>query len=192
MSFKVTGLALVVTILSLSPCTTICQSRDESDQQQIQALIEKLVSHEPVQGLLDPLMPVSEREKQTRPFAISYDITLVPEGPIQVSGTTAKAPMRLTFENSSATSHEQMEESIHLDLVKRNGQWYFANYDFLKSSLGEILAFIGAMLIAVTWGFGTLRKMHILRKKRSGPFQVSGFISDYFQAINPLTWFRKS
>jgi len=189
---KLACLALVIAIVAMNACLARCQVSDLSDQQQIQALIQKLVTHVAAGELLDPSLPAVEREEQTRPFAISYEIKLDSEGPVQVSGTTARVPVRLTFENSSATSHEELEKSASLTFVKQNNQWYFANYDFLKASPVEIVIFGWGMLFAATWTFLVLRKWRALRKKRTGPFELSGAISDYFHSLNPFSWFREN
>ena len=188
---KLACLALVIAIVAMNACLARCQVSDLSDQQQIQALIQKLVTHVAAGELLDPSLPAVEREEQTRPFAISYEIKLDSKGPVQVSGTTARVPVRLTFENSSATSHEELQESVILNFVKRNCQWYFANYNFLKASPIEIVIFSCGMLIAATWAFFALRQWRVLREKRTGPIEFSGLISDYFYAVNPFSWFRR-
>jgi hypothetical protein len=168
-----------------------CQAQTDPDRDQIQELITKLASHTSPDSLLDPSLPEQARIDQLRRFANSFELSLTPEGPIEVSGSTARASERLKFESSSATSNEDMEKSVSLTFVKRNGQWYFANYDFLKVSTVEIVIFICGMLFAATWTFFVLRKWRTLRKKRTGPLEFSGVISDYFHSLNPFSWFRK-
>jgi hypothetical protein len=182
---------VIAASIALSSCPLACQAHEAPDEQKINIVIGRLVAHENPQDLLDPMISGDVRREQLRYFANGYEITLVPEGPVQFSGQTATVPARLTFKASSATSHEEMEESTHLAFVDRDGRWYFANYDFLKTTPGEILVVVGLMILAGTWVAGTLLKWRSLRRQRRGPFNISDPVSDYFQAVNPFTWFRE-
>lgn len=162
-----------------------------SDSQKIDKLIERLNAHEDPKVLLDPFLLDDARYKQLKHFAYDYKITLVREGPIQFADQMATVPARLTFVSSSGTSNEKMESSIHLSFVFRNGQWYFASYTFLDVTSGEIIAISCALILAVIWTCGTLIKWRSLRSQRTGPLKFSELATDYFQAINPLTWVRK-
>ena len=173
-------------------CVTLSgQTAVDRETQKIDALLAEIHAHKDLKALLDPSLSYESRKEQSKHFAYDYKITLVREGAVQFSSQTATVPARLTFESSSATSHDEKEYSTQLSFVLQNGQWYFANYDFLNTSVLEIFAFGAAMLLAGGWAAGTLIKWRLLRKQRTGAPHISELISDYLQAVNPLTWFPK-
>jgi len=188
---KIVQFVCVLALLAEGACMLHSQPSTTTDTQQINALIHKLIAHEDPQQLLDPTVSEQRRIEELRHFANNYTITLTPEEVIQVSGQTATVPARLNFKSTSATSSEEKEYSTHLNFVSRNGQWYFADYDFLNTSVGAIFVFGMAMFLIAIWLGGTLLKWRSLREYRTGPFKASEAISDYFRAVNPFTWFRK-
>lgn len=136
------------------------QASADPGTQRIDALLDELHAHKDAKSLLDPSLSCESRNEQSKHFAYDYRITLVREGPVQFSNQTATVLARLKFESSSATSHDEKEYSTQVSFVLRDGQRYFANYDFLNTSVTEFFVLGAAMLVAGGWAAGTLIKWH--------------------------------
>jgi len=182
---------VVLASILLTAAPMVSHAQNDPAEQQIGLLMSRLSAHANPEELLDPSLSSERRQEQARYFANTYEISLVPEGPIQFTSQAAAVPARLTFKTSSATSNEEKEYSTKLTFVLRDGQWYFASYDFLKTTVGGYLAFWAGLLVAVVWGGGAWLKLRSLRKRRMGTYRIPELFADYFQSVNPVTWFRR-
>jgi len=182
---------LVLLLLAVAASIRLSAQPSVADDQQISAIIGRLVAHENPQLLLDPKVTGEKRFEELSHFRSYYTIGLWPESEAKVSGKTATVPARLDFKSSSGNSSEEIGHDVHLNFIKRDGQWYFADYDFLNLTAWEIIMFGAAIFLATAWMGGTVLKWRSLREHRTGPLRISELIADYFTAINPFTWFSR-
>ncbi len=101
-----------------------------SDDIQVQALLEVLSSKKKApDAMLDPAVQSEQRKKQVRRFGESdYSLHLTPEGAVTVSGDMATVPVRVVYQAGEVNS---MDASATSRFIKRDGEWYFADYDFM-------------------------------------------------------------
>lgn len=188
---------IVTSTLAIYSLALIAQSgtgtaMNISAEKQIDLQINRLVANVNPKELLDPSFPKEKINDQLRHFTGQYEINVVRKGPIQISGSVADVPVHIIFNTSVGGSSEQRFEcDRNLDFVLRGDQWYFANYNFLNLTPNEYLSDLGLFLIAIIWLCGTWIKFNKLRANRIGGAFIPGLVSDYFRALNPLTWWAR-
>jgi len=153
----------------------------ESDAGQISGLMAGLSDHSkaPV-DVLDPNLSPSDRDKSLHHFiAPRYELSLVPTGGIPVvSGDFASVPVRVHFEASDGNS---LDASATAKFVKRDGVWYFANFDFMSWPAYLIIVLVVCLFVGVSYAVTVL----ILTRKliQKGQFGVTGI-----KAFVPFLW----
>jgi uncharacterized membrane protein len=121
--------------------------------------------------VLDPNLSPSDRDKNLRHFsAPHYELSVVPTAGIPtVTGDSASVPIRVHF---NAEDGNSLDASATARFVKRNGTWYFSNFDFMSWPVILILALVACVLV----GIGYAATVLVLRSKllKLGPLGING------------------
>jgi uncharacterized protein YchJ len=153
------ALSIRASISLLAMCAALCvfaQTQGAKDEQQIATLMAALCDHslKPADGL-DPGAATEEREKSLEYFKDpQYQLILTRTGPIEMEGDGyAKVPVHANLKNGN----EETEVDGTASFVKRNGVWYFANYDFLAFSTLLILVIVLGVAVGICFAGVVLR-----------------------------------
>jgi hypothetical protein len=143
-----------------------------SDADQISALMASLSDHSKAPAdVLDPSLSPSDREKNLHHFsAPHYELSLVPtQGIPVVIGDSASVPVRVHF---NAEDGNSLDASATAQFVRRNGIWYFSNFNFMSWPAFLIVALVVCILV----GIGYAATVLVLRSKllKRGPLGASG------------------
>jgi len=148
------GRAAFVFLLLLSIKIVSGQSDTSSDENQISKLLTGLCDHTvKASDALDPSLSPALRKSNLEYFTDSYDLSLVPIGPIRVSSDwSATVPIKVEFRNAN---RELAVQSTAL-FVKRNKTWYYANFDFLRFPGVLIVLIVICGLVSLLYASGVL------------------------------------
>lgn len=158
-----------------------------SNAEQITGLMAALSDHSKTpSAVLDPNLSPSDRSKSLAHFsAAHYELSLVPEGAPTVTGDTATVPVRVHFKADNGNS---LDAGATAHFVRRNGVWYFSNFDFMSWPAFLIVALVGCVLIGISYAATVLILMRKLLKQGSlGVNGVTMFIPLFWPAL-----FRKA
>ena len=156
-----------------------------SDADQIVGLMTGLSDHSKAPAdVLDPKIEPSARSKNLQRFsAPDYELSIVPTGSAPaISRDAASVPVRVHFDSRDGNS---LDVSTTAHFIRRNGTWYFANFDFMRWPVLLVVVFV----ICILFGIGYAVMVLVLRSKlvKEGRLEVKMFI--------PLFWpslFRKA
>lgn len=151
---------------------------------QISSLMAALSNHSKTPAdVLDPTLSSSERERNLRHFsAPQYELNLVPaEGVPTITGDTASIPVRVHFKGEEGN---ELDTSATAEFVKRNGIWYFSNFNFMSWPVFLIVVLVVCLLV----GIGYAATVLVLRSKlvnqgRLGANAVKMFIPVFWPAL---------
>ena len=155
-----------------------------SDAAQIDGLVTSLSDHAKAPAdVLDPTLSPSTRESDLNHFSASkYDLKVVPigSGPA-ISGGSASMPVRVHYKAEDGNS---LDTNATAQFVRRNGVWYFSNFDFMKWPALLIAILVVCLLVGVAYAATVL----VLRSKliRQGPLGFNGakmFIPFFWPAL---------
>ena len=121
---------MAVTLLLLPSLSfLLSQSAASADENEM----KKLLSDHSEQSIkpsdaLDPSLNQENRQKTLAYFTDSYQLSVVPTAPIWIKADgSASIPVRVEFKNPTT----ELSADSTARFVKRNGVWYYADFDFL-------------------------------------------------------------
>jgi hypothetical protein len=123
-------------------------------REEIDALIGTLASHSanPV-DLLDPGITGIERVNRVSVFAkLDYEFRFQPSGDLKINGDIVSLPGRMYFKNPQ----KQISVTTELNFVRREGRWYFADYDFAIFPVWAIALMALGCSISIGYAVGIL------------------------------------
>jgi len=182
-AMKVMMISLVEGMMFLSAQTLA--SRNDADQ--IISLLAGLSNHSKIPAnVLDPNLSPSDRDKNLHHFsAPHYELNLVPtEGIPAISGEFVSVPIRVHFNSGDGNS---LDVSATAQFVKRNGTWYFSNFNFMTWPAFLIIVLIFGILVGI--GYAVMVIILMRRLLKQGPFGIDGMLIFF-----PIFWpylFRK-
>jgi hypothetical protein len=149
-------------------------------QGEVTALFQKLEQHQSTPAeLLDPMLPVDKRQQDIEKLGNpNYRMKLEQTGPAKVSGNRAEVPVRVHLEDGNSV----FDAETSLELVNRNGSWYFSSYDFLSFGVFFTIMVVVGCLVGVTYAAVVLT----LRKKLKDKGKLSA--SSTLKLFIPVFW----
>ena len=164
----------------------IAQNTAVPDQQQIQSLLIALSSHKlsPAE-CIDPRLSAESKADNLKYFRGSYELTLDPKSEAEFT-----SPGR-DYAEIKVQVHYKGEEGelgvpAKISLVKVNGAWYFANFQFLVTPIWLWCLTIGLILLTMLYSACALRALWKKSKQRGGSLKIS----DLYRAALPWTWWK--
>ncbi|MGA7317479.1 MAG: hypothetical protein WBX22_26315 [Silvibacterium sp.] len=153
-------LAGAMSAFSQAPAST-------TDTDQINALMANLSSHAKTPAdALDPEVQGDLRGKNLGHFSAQpYDLSVTPNSSAMVvSGATASVPVRIHYKAEDGNS---LDASATAQFVKRDGVWYFANYDFMKWPVVLIVVLLICVSVGIAYAATVLVLWSRLAKQRT-------------------------
>jgi hypothetical protein len=165
------NLMAMVGILGAAMILSAQVSQSKSDADQIISLMAGLSDHSKVPtDVLDPSLSPSDRDKNLKRFgALHYELSLVPTESVQaITGDSASVPIRVHF---NAVNGNQLDTNATAQFVRRNGTWYFSNFDFM----GWPTSLIGSLVLGVLVAIAYAATVLILRSRlvKQGPLGIN-------------------
>lgn len=170
--------AALVSLLIILP---FAMAQDSREEEAIARLLESLSNHSVTpESALDPTLSGEHRKTQLDLLSDhSYELAIRPSGqPVWLGDSTLSIPAKIQFKDETTT----LDISSKVELVRRNGQWYFANYDFLRVPWLFWL-FAVAML---AYGVLTAVTVIILRRRLIQSGHLRG--GNYIKIFIPFFW----
>lgn len=136
----------------------------KDDAGQIFILLANLSDHTKAPSdVLDPNLSSTDREKNLRHFsAPHYELSLTATGGVPVvTGDSASVPIHVHFDSKDGNS---LDTNATAQFVKRNGTWYFSNFDFMSWPVFLILILVFGILVGIAYAVTVLVLMLKLRK----------------------------
>lgn len=133
------------------------QSGVSVDEIQIQKLLSD-ISDRAIKpnDVLDPSLGQDRRERALAYLTDPYQLHLTPTGPIQIqANVSAAVPVKVDFKNATT----EMSADSTARFIKRNGVWYYADFDFL----GFPTVILVTLLICGSVGVGYATTVLVLR-----------------------------
>jgi len=169
-------LAVAVSIPAQNPTSA-------SDADQIAGLMRRLSDHsKSPSDVLDPGLSPTDREKNLHHFsAPQYELNVTPTSGIPaITGSSASVPVRVHFDGKDGNT---LDASATAQFVKRNGTWYFSNFDFLSWPAFLIIVLVVGLLVGI--GYAATVIVLMLKLVKHGPLGTNG-IKMFF----PIFWPR--
>lgn len=155
-----------------------------SDADQIISLMTALSDHsKPPADALDPNLYPSTRNKNLQHFsAPHYELNIVPtEGVQAITGDSASVPVRVHFDSHDGNS---LDASATAQFIKRNGTWYFANFDFMRWPIFLVVVLVVCILIGIGYAAMVLvLRSKLVREGRLGMNGVKMFIPFFWPSL---------
>lgn len=152
-----------------------------SDADQIAGLIARLCDHsKSPSDALDPSLNAAERDKNLRRLsAPRFELSLVPtDGIPKFAGDSVSVPVRVHFDAKDGNS---LDVSATATFVKRNGTWYFSNFDFLSWPAFLILVLVVGVLVGI--GYAVTVIVLMLKLLKHGALGLNGI-----RMFLPIFW----
>ena len=135
--------------------------------------------------VLDRNLSPPDRQKNLNRFsAPNYELSIVPtEGIPAVRGDTASLPVRVHFDAKDGNS---LDTAATASFVRRGGEWYFKNFDFMSWPVFLIIV----LVLGILTGVGYAATVLILRNrllKRTAWCQFSEDVHPVLLADSVLT-----
>jgi len=138
-----------------------------SDVDQIKELMTSLSSQaKKPADVLDPMLSAAIRKKNLGHFSASpYELNVVPDGGApSISGDTATVPVRVHYKAEDGNS---LDVSATVQFVRRGGNWYFANYDFMKWPVFLIIVLVLGISAGIAYAATVLVLWRRLTKQKT-------------------------
>jgi hypothetical protein len=176
---------LAFAILGLASLTAVCDEPPVTGQPQIDALLKKVIENDGVSQLLDPALPATERDKQLSLVPKTYYLSITADGPLELTGATARLPAKISISHSNGTGNltSNSDFSTEINFVSRDGQWYFANYEFMHLATGDVVILL-VFVVGVVYLLSFLWAVRHAKKLKQGRLTAA----DYRHALNPASW----
>jgi len=152
-----------------------------SDADQISSLMAALSNQSKTPGdVLDPSLNPSDRDKNLhRLSAPHYELTIVPtQGVPPVTGDSASVPIRVHFDSKDGNS---LDTNATAQFVKRNGRWYFSNFNFMGWPIFLTVVLVACLLVGT--GYAATVLMLRSRLGKRGRLGVNGV-----KMLIPVFW----
>jgi len=172
-------LALLGGVMSIHAHAQVPESGSDADQ--IAKLIAGVCDHSKAPSdALDPSLNPADRDKNLhRLSAPHYELNLIPaEGIPKFTGDIVSVPVRVHFDAKDGNS---LDVSATARFVKRNGAWYFSNFDFLTWPVFLILVLVFGVLVGIGYAATVLVLMTKLLKH--GQLGINGI-----KMFLPIFW----
>jgi hypothetical protein len=162
--------------------------QSSADQAAVENVAEALAQHTVTPDkALDPAIVGKQRSDTLSLFEDpNYELTFAPKGEAHTAPDgKLEWPVHLIFKSET----KGLEEDETLEFVKRDGVWYFANYDFLKFPWLFWFFALAMLAYAVLTAVATivLRRRLIRCGQLRGANYVKIFIPFYWPALFRLT-----
>jgi hypothetical protein len=164
---KISGLMATLGILGVVISISAQSTTSTSDADQIQRLMRSLSEHSKSPAdLLDPSLSPNERQKFLKHFATShYDLSLTPTSGIPAAtGDFLSVPVRVQFDGRDGNT---LDANATAQFVKKDGEWYFANFNFLSWPSFLIAVLVVGLLAGV--GYAATVIFLMLKLIKRGP-----------------------
>ncbi len=145
------------------------------DARQILDLLDSMSRHSrSPSDLLDPQLSADEKSKSLKHFSAShYDLRLIPTTAIsEVDGERARVPVRVQFDDGNGNTADLTAVAT---FVKREGIWYFSNYDFMEWPISLIAVSVVLCLIGIGYSVTVIvltRRLAARKSPRSRSLRV--------------------
>ena len=152
-----------------------------NDRGQINSLLARISNQSISLGdALDPNLSPSQRTQEIKRFGSShYELEITATGQISPSDTnSASLPVRVHYK---ADDGNALDVDSKASFVKRNGTWYFANFDFMVWSPFLVIVTLLFGLVGVGYAVMVLFLRYRLRKR--GIKGLKGL-----RALIPMLW----
>jgi hypothetical protein len=153
-----------------------------SDAGQITSLMASLSDHSKNPAdVLDPNLSASDRQKNLKHFnAPHYELNLTPVGDIsEITSDTASVPVSVHFKTDDGNS---LDANATAQFVRRNGTWYFSNFDFMAWPVFLIVVLIVGMAVGISYAITVV----ILRSRLAKQGQQWGV--NIVKIFIPIFW----
>lgn len=152
-----------------------------SDADQITDLMAALSDHTKAPAnVLDPNLSPSDRDKNLHHFiAPRYELSLAPTNGVSITGDLASVPVRVHFKGEDGN---ELDATTTAQFVKRDGTWYFSNFDFMSWPAFLIVVFVAGLTVAIGYAATVL----VLRSKLVRRGQLLG--ANAIKMFVPLFW----
>lgn len=178
------SMVFAVSMFFVSFC--VSQERVASNAEQIRQLLTQVCAHtgNPEQ-LLDPQLSTQDKNRNAAPLNGKFELQITPRVSVdtvsEVSGEMT-VPARVFFK----TQNRELNIDANLEFVRRKGNWYFKNFNFLHTPTWLIVFLIAGLVVGILYAIGVVT--HLWRVlKRSG---VQLRVADLVKAFVPFFWFR--
>lgn len=187
MKFQQYRKAIVTTILSIGALSSLLLAqvpKMPSDADQIVELMKDLCtgSKTPTDAL-DPSLSPSERNRNVSKFgAQQFELTLVPtHGIPAITGDSASVPVRVHFKSESG---DELDTGSTAEFVRRNGTWYFANFEFMAWPVFLVVVFVICMATGIGYAAIVLiLRSRLVKKGRLGVNVVKIFLPFFWPSL---------
>jgi hypothetical protein len=156
----------------------------KSDADQIASLMAGLSDHTRTPAdVLDPNLSPSDREKNLhRLTAPHYELSIVPtEGIPAITGEFASVHVRVHFNAGNGNS---LDASATAQFVKRNGAWYFSNFDFMAWPAFLVIALAVCVLVGIGYAVVVLiLARRVLKQQQLGTDWILMFFPFFWPAL---------
>jgi hypothetical protein len=175
------GLKVITTCIILLMVVRFSIAQSSPNNAAISRLIASLSNHSvsPAKAL-DPAVTGESRTSELKLLSdAGYELTITPTGEPEWSGDSrVSIPAKVQFKDETTG----LDISARVEFVERNGEWYFADYNFLKMPwlfwLFAIAMFAYALLTAAT--------VIVLRRRLVRSGQLRG--ANYIKIFIPFFW----
>ena len=179
---------LVVLVCLGTTNLLLCQAIPRNDDaDQISKLLLALSEQsKPPADVLDPTLAPNDRDRSLKHFGVApYKLNIQMTASPAITGDMASAKIRVYYRSESG---DALETSATARFIKRNGKWYFTNFDFL--AVPPVLVLVIALGTLV--GIGYAAVVLVLRKRMVQSRLSRG---KFIQMFIPVFWpslFRKT
>jgi hypothetical protein len=175
---NIVAIILFFGVLPVLFCQTSIVPRN--DVEQISSLVAALSNgSRPPSDVLNPNLSPSDRRKNLKHFrAKHYELSLVPEGNSDIEGNSASVMVRVRFKNDDG---DELNTSTTAHFVRRDGTWYFSDFDFMSWPGGLIVVLLVGAFAGVGYAATVLTLLRKLHERGS-------LASDGIKMFVPLFW----
>jgi len=140
---------LLALLLLPSPSVLFSQPGVSADESEIKKLLSDLSEHSiKPSSVLDPSLNQERRDKNLAYFTDSYQLRVVPTAPFWIKADgSADVSVRVEFKNATT----ELSADSTARFIKRNGVWYYADFDFLGFPPVLILTMVIGFTVAVSY-----------------------------------------
>jgi hypothetical protein len=181
---RTANLVVMLSLLGLGLFLRAQVSTVTSDADQIAGLMANLSEHSKTPtAVLDPTLNPSDCQKNLGHFSASqYELSIVPtEGIPTAIGDSVSVPVRVHYRSEDGNS---LDTSATAQFIRRNGIWYFSNFDFMKWPAILIIVLMVGILVGVSYAATVLiLGSRLLKQGPLGINRVKMFVPLFWPAL---------
>lgn len=181
---RAANLVMVLGLVGLAMFLSAQTPVSKNDADQIASLLESLSDHSRSPAdVLDPNLSPSDHEKNLHRFSTPhYELSLVPRGGLPaIVGESASLPVRVHF---TAGNGNSLDANATAQFVKRNGIWYFSNFDFMAWPDFLVAALVFGVLVGIGYAVIVLTlASRLLNERRLGTDWILVFLPFFWPAL---------